>query len=259
MFVTLLLLGIIGGFLSGFVGVGGAVIMIPLMLTVPPTLGMEALTMKVVSGLSMVQVVFSSFSGVMKHRQNKYVSVKLLLFVGVPTAIGSGLGAAASRLMDNRILMIVFGLIAILAGLMMLIPPRKEDTSELVDPENFPFNKAIAISIGFGLGFLAGMVGAGGGFLLIPLMIYILNVPIRLTIGTSLGIVLIGAVMGALGKMATGQVDWSLALALIIASIPAAQLGSMASKKASPVVLRLSLLTLIAITNIQIWYKIFSQ
>ena len=258
MFLTLLVLGLIGGFLSGFVGVGGAVIMIPLMLTVPPLFGFDPLTMQVVSGLSMIQVVFSSFSGVMKHRQNKYVSVRLLLFVGLPTAIGSGLGATISKYMDNRNLMIVFGLIALLAGVMMLIPTKKEDAGSDANPETIPFNKPLAIVIGFSLGFLAGMVGAGGGFLLIPLMIYILKIPIRLTIGTSLGIVLIGAVMGALGKLATGQVDYYLTLALIISSVPSAQLGGIVSKKTSPLILRLTLVGLIALTNIQIWYKIFT-
>lgn len=258
MFITLLVLGIIGGFLSGFVGVGGAVIMIPLMLTVPPVLGFDPLTMQIVAGLSMIQVVFASFSGVMKHRQNKYVSFKLLLYIGLPTAIGSGLGATISKFMDNRNLMIVFGIIALLAGIMLLFPTKKDNSGSDPDPDSVPFNKTLAIIIGFGLGLLAGMVGAGGGFLLIPLMIYILKIPIRLTIGTSLGIVLIGAVMGAIGKMATGQVDWYLTVALILSSVPSAQLGGIVSSKTSPLVLRITLLILIALTNIQIWWKIFT-
>ncbi len=258
MFAVLFILGLIGGFLSGFLGLGGAVIMIPLMLTVPKLLGIGVLTMKEVAGLSMMQVVFSSLSGVMRHRRNKFVSMKLLLNLGVAVAFGSGFGSIISKFMSNKVLMMVFGMIAVVAALMMFLPERTE-VKEVSDPDAIEFNRPFSIAIGFVIGTLAGMVGAGGGFVLIPVMIYILRVPIRVTIGTSLGIVLIGAIMGAIGKVATGQVDWLLTAALIMSSIPSAQIGSMVSKKTPALVLRYSLLILIVITSVQIWYKVIVE
>lgn len=256
MFGVLFVLGLFGGFLSGLLGLGGAIIMIPLMLVVPKLLGVGALSMKTVAGLSMIQVVFASFSGVIRHRKNRFVSMKLMLSLGVAMAIGSAFGSTISKYMSNELLMIAFGVIAVIAAVMMFIPPRSEDADDISDPDSILFNKPLAVVLGFVIGSLAGMVGAGGGFILIPVMIYILKIPIRVTIGTSLGIVFIGAVMGALGKMATGQVDWLLALALIISSIPSAQLGSMVSKRTPALVLRYSLMLVIIFTSVEIWYKI---
>ena len=258
MFYVLLTLGVVGGFLSGLLGLGGAIIMIPLMLTVPKILGVGALSMKAVAGLSMIQVVFASLSGVARHRKNKFVSMKLIYTLGIAMAIGSGFGSIISKYMSNQVLMIAFGFIAVIAALMMFIPPKSEDSENITNPDDIQFNKPLAAVLGVVIGSLAGMVGAGGGFILIPVMIYVLRVPIRVTIGTSLGVVLIGAVIGAVGKMVTGQVDWLLALALIISSVPSAQLGSLVSKKTPALILRYSLTILIILTSVEIWYKIIA-
>ncbi len=258
MFNVLLTLGVMGGFLSGLLGLGGAIIMIPLMLTVPKLLGVGALSMKAVAGLSMIQVVFASLSAVVRHRKNKFVSMKLIYTLGTAMAIGSGAGSTMSKYMSNDVLMIAFGFIAVVAALMMFIPTRTEDSVSISDPDDIRFNRPLAVVLGLVIGGLAGMVGAGGGFILIPVMIYVLRIPIRVTIGTSLGVVLIGAVIGALGKMVTGQVDWLLALALIISSVPSAQLGSYVSKRTPALVLKYSLTVLIILTSVEIWYKIIA-
>jgi len=256
MFYVMLVLGVLGGFLSGLLGLGGAIIMIPLMLLVPKILGLGALSMKAVAGLSMIQVVFASLSGVIRHRKNKFVNMKLLIYLGVSVAIGSSFGSVISKYMSNRDLLIIFGSIAVVAAVMMLIPQKGDE--DISAPDAIAFNRPLAVVIGLIIGTLAGMVGAGGGFILIPIMLYVLKIPLRVTIGTSLGIVLIGAVMGAIGKIYTGQVDWLLALALIVSSIPSAQLGSIVSRKTSAVVLRYSLLAIIVFTCVQIWHKILA-
>ena len=257
MFNVLFVLGLVGGFLSGLLGLGGAIIMIPLMLFVPTLLGVGTLSMKAVAGLSMIQVVFASLSGVIRHRKNRFVSMKLLLTLGVAVALGSGFGSVISKVMSNKSLLVAFGVIAVVAALMMFIPP-KEDDQEITDPDAIRFNMPLAVVLGLLIGTLAGMVGAGGGFILIPVMLYVLKIPIRVTIGTSLGIVFIGAIMGAIGKIATGQVDWLLALALILSSIPSAQVGSMVSKRTPALALRYSLMVVIILTSVQIWYKIIA-
>ncbi len=62
-------------------------------------------------------------------------------------------------------------------------------------------------------------------------MIYLLNIPTRIVIGSTLGIVALGAVMGTIGKMATGQILWWYAIALVIGTIPGAQIGGRVSKR----------------------------
>ena len=80
---TLLALGLGGGFLSGLLGLGGAIFMIPLLLYVPPLLGVGQFDMKIVATLSMVQVLSASLTGVQAHNQNKFVSKQLLIVMGL--------------------------------------------------------------------------------------------------------------------------------------------------------------------------------
>jgi len=91
--VTLLGLGLGGGFLSGLLGLGGAIFMIPLLLYVPPLLGVGLLTMKEVAAVSMVQVLSASLTGVLAHNKNKFVSKQLLIVMGVMNAIGNLAGS----------------------------------------------------------------------------------------------------------------------------------------------------------------------
>ena len=89
MLLTLLALGLGGGFLSGLLGLGGAIFMIPLLLYVPPLLGVGLLTMKEVAAVSMVQVLSASLTGVLVHNKNKFVSKQLLIVMGVMNAVGN--------------------------------------------------------------------------------------------------------------------------------------------------------------------------
>jgi len=94
--ITLLLLGLGRGFLSGLLGLGGAIFMIPLLLYVPPLLGVGHLDMKQVAAISMVQVLFAPLSGVIVHHKNRFVS-KSLLYMGVSNAAGNLTGSIFSK------------------------------------------------------------------------------------------------------------------------------------------------------------------
>ncbi len=65
------------------------------------------------------------------------------------------------------------------------------------------------------------MVGAGGAFILIPVLLYVVRIPLRVTIGTSLWIVVAASIAGLLGKAIAGLIDWPLALALLAGALPA--------------------------------------
>ncbi|MBI4978470.1 MAG: sulfite exporter TauE/SafE family protein [Spirochaetes bacterium] len=253
LFITLLILGSFGGFLSGMLGIGGAIVMIPLMLTIPPLLGLPTLDMKTVAGLSMIQVIFASISGVLRHRRHNFVDNRLLILLGSTMATGTFIGAFVSKYINNAMLMIIFGILALTAGIMMFLKPPGETTDQ---PAEAHINLPLTLIIGLIIGSVSGMVGAGGGFILIPIMIYVLRIPTRITIGTSLGVVMIGAIAGGIGKIATGQVMWLPALALILGAVPFAQLGATVSKKLPTRVLHILLIVIITATCIQIWWKI---
>ena len=255
MVVTLFCLGLMGGFLSGLLGLGGAVVMIPLMLSVPPLLGVGSLTMKAVAGLSMLQVLASSVSGIIIHKKNNFVNGKVLLSIGLPMGICALGGSYFSKYMEDRTLLIFFGLL-VLAALVLLLT-RKEERDD-VPSEVFEFRLIPSLLIGAFVGFVSGAVGAGGGFILIPLMLIVLRMPLKLVVGTSLGIVFIGALMGSIGKLISLQVSVMTALPLVLGSIPAAQLGAKCSKALSSRVLHRILLGVVLFSAIKVWWAVFA-
>jgi uncharacterized membrane protein YfcA len=253
---TLLLLGLGGGFLSGLLGLGGAIFMIPLLLYVPPLLGVGLLTMKHVAAVSMVQVLSASLTGVLVHNKNRFVSRRILLVMGTTNAAGNLAGSLYSQQTESELLLAIFATLAVIAAVVMFIPRREQGKD--VAPEDVRFNGPLAATVSLAIGFFGGMVGAPGAFLYIPVMIYLLGLPTRITIGSTLGIVLFGAITGTLGKMATGQIVWPWAIALVIGTVPGAQLGSRVSKKVDTRHLRLAIAVIIAVTGLRMWYQVLT-
>lgn len=111
---------------------------------------------------------------------------------------------------------------------MMFIPKKQIDDKPM---DEVTFNKLIAAILAFIVGIGSGIVGAAGGFLLVPIMLVILGIPTRMTIASSLAITFISSIGGTIGKLMTGQVNYYPAIIMIVASLIAAPLGARAGKK----------------------------
>jgi len=254
LFFTLFAVSLAGGFFSGFLGIGGAVVMVPLMLTVPPILGVGELTMKTVAGLSMVQVLFSSFSGMIIHHKNHFIHYPSLIFIGIPMGFSAFAGAYLSKYFENATLLYVFTFIVFAALIVLSMDKMFKKIDTPLD--EIRISKPVAVIAGGITGIFSGMVGVGGGFVLVPFMAYVLKIPFKATIGTSLGIIFIGAITGAIGKIVSFQVDFALVIPVIIGSLVSARIGATVNKKTSPKVLRHVLMGVIIISIVQVVYKI---
>jgi uncharacterized membrane protein YfcA len=252
--LTLVILGLSGGFQSGLLGLGGAIFMIPLLLYVPPILGVGHLDMKQVAAISMVQVLAASLSGMIVHNKNRFVSKTVLLYMGTCNAIGNLAGSFLSKGVKSSFLLAIFASMAVIAAVAMFIPKREQGKD--ISPDEIKFNIPLAVALSLVIGSFGGMVGAPGAFIYIPVMIYLLGIPTRIVIGSSLGIVFMGALTGTIGKMATGQIIWPYAFALVLGTIPASQVGAHVSKKMNTKYLRLAIAVIIALTGLRMWYQI---
>ena len=211
--VTLVSLVSGGGFISGLQGLGGAIFMIPLLLYVPPLLGVGLFDMKQVAAISMVQVLSASLTGVIVHNKNRFVSKSLLIYMGVCNAIGNLAGSLYSGQTKSSFLLEIFATLAVIAAVVTFIPKREQGQD--ISPDELKYSKPAAALVSLAIGMFGGMVGAPGAFIYIPVMIYLLNIPTRIVIGSTLGIVFLGAVAGTIGKMVTGQILWPAALTLV--------------------------------------------
>ena len=227
------LAGLVASFLSGLLGIGGGLVLTPLLLYLPPLVGGAAIPVKIVTGLTIVQAISGSVLGALRHRSYGNVSSRLVWLMGPPSAIASLVGAFVSRDTPDSIILIVFAILAFVGGVMLLLPvtPRDERAEDIrADPK-------LAIPIALVLGFFGGMVGIGGIAFIIAALVYLLRVPPRIAIGSSLGIGLFAAVAALIGKAATAQIDPPLAAIVAVVALVASPIGAWVSIRTQPQVL----------------------
>ncbi|UOR12095.1 sulfite exporter TauE/SafE family protein [Halobacillus amylolyticus] len=251
--VTIFLIGFIGSLLSGMLGIGGAIINYPMLLYIPVLLGFAGFNAYEVSGIVAVQVFFATLSGVWVYRKGGYLNKSLIVTMGISILIGSLIGGFGSRLLTEEGINLVYGTLAVMATVMMFV--RKEGIDE-PHIEPLDYNKIVAAVLTFAVGIGAGIVGAGGAFLLVPIMLVVLKIPTRITIATSLAVTFISSIGATTGKIATGQVPFIPALVMVVASLIASPLGATVGKKINSKYLQRILALLILATTIKIWFDI---
>ncbi|WP_019416184.1 sulfite exporter TauE/SafE family protein [Paenisporosarcina sp. TG20] len=251
--IVIFLIGFVGSYISGMLGIGGSIIKYPMLLFIPSMFGLAAFSAHEVSGISAVQVLFASIAGVWAYRKGGYLNKTLIIYMGVSVLIGSVIGSFGSQSMSGDGINIVYGVLALIAAVMMFIPKKGVDDIPL---DQITFNKWLAAVLAFIVGIGSGIVGAAGGFLLVPIMLVVLKIPTRVTIASSLAITFISSIGATVGKVSTGQVDYYPAAIMVIASLIAAPLGAMAGKKMNTRILQIILALLISGTAIKIWTDI---
>ncbi|AVK82363.1 hypothetical protein C3943_01800 [Lysinibacillus sp. B2A1] len=248
--IVIFLIGFVGSFVSGMLGIGGSIIKYPMLLYIPPLFGIATFSAHEVSGISAVQVFFASIAGVWAYRKDGYLNKVLILYMGGAILTGSFVGSYGSKFLSEDGVNIVYGILALIAAIMMFMPKKKNDDKPM---NEITFNKPLAVILAFIVGTGSGIVGAAGGFLLVPIMLVVLNIPTRMTIATSLAITLISSIGGTIGKIMTGQVEYYSAIIMIISSIIAAPLGAKVGKNINTKILQGILAVLIVATAIKIW------
>lgn len=249
--LTLLALGLLGAFVAGLLGVGGAIVMIPLLLYVPPLLDVGRLDVKSVAGVTMTQVLVAAASGMLAHRRYGAVNRDLAWVGGVAMAAGSFAGALGSKYADDRWLLLVFALMVTAAAGLMFVPLGGD--AESVNAARVHFSRPRTALVAAGVGLAAGLVGAGGAFLLVPLLLVVVGVPIRVTIGSSLAITALAASAGFVGKLVTAQIPLVPTLAVVLGAVPGAQLGAAVSRRVPAFGLKAILFVFIALTALKVW------
>lgn len=248
-------LGVISGFLSGLCGIGGGIVMAPLLLYVPPLFGIAPLTMQSVAGLTIVQGLVGCLAGSLTHKKFHFVSNELSLYMGVAIFITAAVGGAGASIVSNNTLLFIFACLALAAAFLMLLPVEKD--SEKPDVTTLKFNRFRALTTASGVGLLGGLVGQGGSFILIPLMTSYVQIPTRIAIGSNLAIVLFSSIAGFIGKAVTGQIEWLLAIPIALTVIPAASFGGLVSRRVSVRYLRPLLAVIIGLAAVRMCISLF--
>ena len=194
--------------------------------------------------------------GTISHRRFHVVSVRLSVYMGASIFIFALIGGAGSRYVSNTVLLFLFACLALSATLLMLFPVQHDD--EHPEVKHLTFSRLRSIIAASGVGLIGGLVGQGGSFILIPLMITFVQIPTRIAIGSNLAIVILSSVAGLIGKASTGQIVWRLTLPLLVTIVPATFLGSLVSQRVSVRHLKQILAVLIGLAAVRIWISVFT-
>ncbi|HEU5193794.1 MAG TPA: sulfite exporter TauE/SafE family protein [Methylomirabilota bacterium] len=250
-------IGFVGAFLAGFLGIGGALVMFPLLLYGPPALGVGALGVRDVVGVTMALVFVTAVSGFLAHRRYGAVNRQLAVLGGIAATLGSFVGALASKWTGDQWLLIVYAVMATAGAILILIPGGETDPKGGGD--TLRFDPARIILVSGGVGVAAGFVGAGGAFLLVPLLVVVVGVPVRVTIASSLAITSLTGVAGFVGKLVTHQIPFVPALTVAVGAIPGAQLGAAASHRVSSRHLKWALAITIVLAAMRVWWDVIQM
>ncbi len=235
-------------FLSGLLGIGGGLILTPALLYLPPLVGATAIPVKIITGLTVVQAISGSILGAYRHRAYGNVSRRLVLLMGPPAAAASLAGALISRDTPDRLLLLIFAVFCFLGAVFLLLPVRSQDASARDVEVNTPLAIALAVLIG-GFG---GMVGIGAIAFIVAALVYLMRVPPRVAIGSSLGIGMFGAIAAFVGKAATAQIDPALALIVVVTALVASPLGAWVSVRTHSAVLMRILAVIVLLAAIRV-------
>ncbi len=232
-------LAIMVGTTLGLIGGGGAILTVPILVYILAINPMLATT------YSLFIVGLSSLVGLIKKSKEKNVDYKIAVIFGIPSIavvylvrhlllpnIPDILFSEKSYHFTKSVaLMTIFSVVMITASLSMIFAGskiKKASNQETVNNYFTIFNQALLVGI------ITGLVGAGGGFLIIPALVVLIKMPMKKAVGTSFMIIAMNSIIGFAGSLNTSLIiDWQLLITFSIFSIIGIYIGTFLSKKIS--------------------------
>jgi uncharacterized membrane protein YfcA len=190
--------GVLGGFVAGLLGVGGGIVIVPILYFVLGGMGVDDdLRMKIAVATSLTTIVFTSLSSARSHYARGAVDFDLLKSWSIPVFIGVVIGTVTGGLVSGLVLTLVFAVVALLVAINMTLRAK---SAPLVD--GFP-NRVVKAGSGTLVGLISAMMGIGGGTLSVPILTAF-GYDVRRAVGTASAIGFVIAIPGTIGYAIAG-------------------------------------------------------
>ena len=213
------------GLSLSILGGGGSVLMVPLFVYSAKVPVNEAIAM------SLVIVGLSSAAGTAKYLKQGFVNKRLVLLFVLPGVIASFFGGCAAKFVSADQLLLMFGGMMLLISLILFNKASKETSPD--GPVICRPNLGLSVAVGSVIGFLTGLLGVGGGFLIVPAIAILMKCSMRTAIGTSLAIIAVNSAAGFAGHQSTTQLNIPLTSIFLTATVGGAFAGTRLSDKLS--------------------------
>ncbi len=235
--VIALIIGILAGFLGGVLGVGGGIIMVPLMLLfVGPAVNGD---IKQAKGASLLAITVLSVLGAMEHHRKGHVDRRAGTILGVTGTFTAILGTVVSQFLASAVLEILFGVALLGSSIRMLVVPTERKRG----------GEALLYATGMLGGFMAGLLGIGGGVVMVQGMVYA-GIGIHTAVGTSLMAIAFNAVGGAATHAYLGLLPFLVAVPLALGGGLGVTSGARMAGKTEPKALKHAFALMLAVIGV---------
>lgn len=215
MLVLTVVLAVLVGITLGLLGGGGSILTVPLLVYVA---GMDT---KEAIATSLLVVGVTSAVGAISHARAGRVQWRTGLTFGVAGMAGAYAGGRVAEYIPGEWLLIAFALMMTATAVAMLRPRREIDPSQA--PDHLPTTRVLLDGLVVGL--VTGLVGAGGGFLVVPALALLGGLPMPVAVGTSLVVIAMKSLAGLGGYLASVSIDWQMAAMVTAAAVVGALIG----------------------------------
>lgn len=265
-FFIFVVVGCVVGFLAGLFGVGGGFVMVPILIFSYEHTGVSpSVLTHIALGTSLFAVIFTSLTSAYQHRKQGNIDWQSVFTIGFSSALTAFATTRLAAILSGSHLRVAFALIVITAAIRMLTESaaKAQKKLELLSRPGTPR----LVGIGLTAGVVSALAGIGGGVFIIPMMYYLIDMPLKLAIGTSSATVVITALFSATGYILNGMghadlpewsfgfVDLQRGIALAIGSLFLARVGAYVSFKTHPFRLRKLFALFLILVSIYILMK----
>ena len=217
-------LGLLIGLAMGSVGGGGSLVAIPILVYLADQSAREA------QGTALVIVIAAATIGVISYLRDNDVRWRAGLAFGIAAGFSSFAGSLLSRELDPDLLLLIFSPVMVVGAWALL-----SDKARSVDgfrPWRLGFHDvAKVILYGLAVGWLIGLFGVGGGFVIVPVLVLGLGFKLTEAIGTSLFVIIIGSVVALGDRIQAGDIDWAIALPFSLAAAVGVLIGTRVAER----------------------------
>ncbi len=219
-FILGLVLSAVIGLSLGLIGGGGSILTVPILVYFLGVSPHEAVSM------SLAVVGATSLLGSYLHYRQENVDLRGGILFGGSGIVGAFLGSPLTRLVSPEALLMIFGVLMFVVAIAMIWRRKHQMEESLRLP-----HPAKGLLAGFGVGLLTGFLGVGGGFLIVPALVFFGGITIKKAIGTSLFVIFLNCVAGLIGHLGQAEFDWGLTAMVMALAVGGAFLGTMLSHR----------------------------
>lgn len=223
-------LALLVGLVLGLLGGGGSVLAVPILiyaLHVP---------VKPAIATSLIVVGLVAFIGFVSHLRQRTVATRVALVFGPFAVVAAYAGARVAKHIPGEVQLIIFAIVGLAGSVMMFRGTSSAAAAAAPPAGDYRFvadRRTVALLAlqGLGVGFLTGIIGVGGGFLIVPALVLIARLPMRLAVGTSLLVITMNSLSGFAGYAGTVAIDWALVVWFSAIAAAGSVIGTVVSRR----------------------------